>query len=118
MAEIYNDGTVVHASRSITFSTAGALVCENIAINRGSRIVEQLGATGEPLKQVAVPIFVVGSGTAQIVTSGTLPLPGETFSATFHTTTGAENFFVSATGQPESQTDIKKVTFEFRKRYN
>lgn len=115
---LINDGTVQYGSRVLTINSV-SYIAEQIEVRRPTVIIERRSELNAPNGQVQTDDFVTGTATLQLA-SGSIVIPenGLTFSTTFVTAIGAETFFLSEIGQPESQGDAKKVTISFRKKYN
>jgi hypothetical protein len=120
MAAVANDGAVQYGSRVITIpvSTGTAFVFDNVETSRPTNAIEQTNELGEPSGQVLVDGFVTGSGVLQMQSGVDAPLLGEIFTETFDATIGAESFYVSSVGQPETKDGEKKCNIEFRKKIN
>lgn len=117
MAATHNDGTIPYGCRTETIGGT-SYVCEDLEITRPVSTILRMNQAGEPTGSVGVAKHVTGTGTAQIATAGTMPVPGQSFSDTFITTVGAETFKVTTVSQPEGSETDRKVRFEFIKMYN
>lgn len=117
MAAVYNDGTVNYGTRVLTIATV-AYVSDNVSVNRPTKAIDRTNALGEPSGSVGVADFITGSATVQLTTDGVEPENGQTFTETFDTSTGAETFYVTSVSRAESKDAEKKVTINFKKKYN
>jgi len=115
---LINDGTVQYGSRVLTVN-AVAYIAEQLEVRRPTVIIERRSELNAPNGQVQTDDFVTGTATLQLASGATIiPVNGDTFTATFITSVGAETFFLSEVSQPESQGDSRKVSVTFRKKYN
>lgn len=105
-------------SQTVTFSTAGALICEEISYRKGARALRSTDAVGKPLKAAYVPEWGDGSMTVQLKTSTTRVVFGET--GTFLDTDGSATipFIVTEVGVEYRQNDIIKVPLKISEKIN
>lgn len=95
MSAVYNDGTVLYGTATLTVDPAAAgsnftLVTDgDFGVTRGSRRIEQPNALGEPQKALAIATTPAGSCTA--IAGATEPVIGDTFTTD---KTGAEVFYI------------------------
>ncbi|SRR6266568_1671721 len=108
-----NDGSIPYGSRVLTINSV-TYVADNLIITRPRKMIERTNHLDVPSGQVSVPGFVSGTATLQLSTDGAVPLADDTFSDTFVTSIGAETFFLTDIGQPESKDAERKVDVSFR----
>ena len=120
MAAVANDGAVQYGSRVITVptSTGTAFVADSVEVKRPTTVIEQTNELGEPSGQALIAGFVTGSAQFQMQVSVDAPVLGEEFAETFDSTIGSETFIVADVSTPETSDGEKKVSIEFRKKYN
>lgn len=118
----YVDNSVPYGSRTVTFSRAavslGSYVAEQISVNRPANVLKRKNEVGNPNGAVGQEDFVTGSATVQLADSTSKQLRvGDTFPAIFDTDLGSENYWITSADQPESQSDYKKQSVQFQKKY-
>lgn len=110
--------TVRHGSQVITFSTAGALVCEEITYTKGSREIDQNDEVGKPLKQALVATKGSGSMTVQLKTSTTRIAFGETGAILDTDGSTSISFYVKEVGPKFTQNDAIKIQINIVEKLN
>lgn len=110
--------TQKHGSQTVTFSVAGALICEDISYRKGSRALRSTDQVGKPLKAAYVPEWGDGSMTVQLKTATSRVTFGETGS--FFDTDGstAIPFIVTEVGVEYRQNDTTKVPIKIAEKIN
>lgn len=117
MAAIVNDGAIPYGSRDLSINSK-TYVADNIEVTRPTKVIERTNSTDEPSGQVIYANFVTGTATLQLAGNTDKPQLGNTFTETFDSTIGAETFYISETGLPEAKGEDRKVSVQFRKKYN
>lgn len=122
----FNDGAIPFGSRLETFNrlvgspsgSLGIYILENIAITRGTKLVQRQDQIGGPTGTVGIPMHVTGSATAQLATTTTTFLRnGDWFTDTFDTALGPEYFYIYNVKHDETQEGVWKQSFDFVKTY-
>lgn len=110
--------TVKHGSQVITFSTAGALVTEEITYSKGSRAIDQMDETGKPSKSAYVATKGTGTMVVQCKATTTRITFGET--GTFLDTNGSTtiSFIVTEVGPRYTQGDATKINISIAEKLN
>ena len=117
MAVTTNDGGVPFGSQIITVG-ATTFVAENITYNEPSTLVERRDETGTPTGQVMINNFDNGTATLQLAATPTVPpTRGATFTLTRNGGATIACFF-SEISEVEGQSADRKVTIQFRRKYN
>lgn len=118
MAAIYNDGTVLYGTATLTVDpTTGSnftLITDgDFSVTYGSRRVEQPDALGEPDKAFAIPTNPSGSCTA--IAGATLPVRGDTFTTD---KTSAEVFYIDEVTPVHRADNYAVVQLKFSNKIN
>lgn len=122
MAASYNDNTIQYGTHDLNIIypnsvSMGVFVCDNITINRPTKVIQRTDNLGEPTGSVGVPDFVNGSGTMQLANASSVePAAGCTFTENFQVGV-AETFFIHSVGLATTKDGEKKVPFSFIKKY-
>jgi len=119
MSAIYNDGTVIYGTATLTVDPAAAgdnftlVVDGEFAVNYPSRRMEQPNALGEPSKAFA--IAGTPNGSCTVIAGATLPVQGDTFTTD---KTSAVVFYIDETTPQYISDNYAKVGIKFSKKIN
>lgn len=119
MSAIYNDGTVVYGTATLTCtpgaggSTFTLITDGEFSVSYGSRRVEQPNALGEPAKAFASPTTANGSVT--VIAGATAPARGDHFTTD---KTSTESFWIDEVTPMFSADSYAKVGIKFTKKIN
>lgn len=107
-----------HGSQIVTFSVAGALVCEDIDYRKGTRALRSTDQVGKPSKAAYVPDWGEGTMTVQLKSATTRLTAGETGS--FLDTDGSTvvPFIVTQVGVRYTQNDTTKISINIAEKIN
>jgi hypothetical protein len=115
---VFNYNNVLYGSRVLTIASVG-YVAENVSVSRPTTVLTRENEVGEPNGFVSIQDWVTCNGTLQIPTSGSsYPQLGGTFTASFNSGSapgGAEYWVIESIDMPESQRELKKVSFTARR---
>lgn len=113
---VYNDGAIPFGSRILAINSVN-FAAEDFNINEPMQEIQRRNVvTNAPAGFVITDDFVDGTATLQLANAQTAPLRGDSFITPIR---GANaNCVVSQVGTPESQGTDKKVSINWKLKYN